>query len=265
MRAAVPVQWAVALGIAITGVLGRAPVPVAAQDAHLERAVAPADESIRRVVVHAPGASLTVVGHDEASVIAEARTGTDPGPAGLGLTAVRAGDRTIVETPLAPVGTSLVVRVPRRVDLELRGSNGGPFTVVDVAGGIEVENSNAGVQLVDVVGPVVAATSNGPIEVRFARVPPDRPMSFLTSNAPIRIAMPDGVDADLLLQTDTGRIRSDWALEQVEGAADFRIGPPPEIPGAPRPGRVVRARLGGGGALWRLWTDNADLVLERVR
>ncbi len=235
-----------------------------AQEPVVERAAVPADDSVRRVVVRAPGSSLNVVGHDEARVLVEARSKTAPVPGGLGLTAVRTDERVVVEIPTAPVGTSVTVRVPRRVALELRGSNGGPFVVVDVRGEIEVENSNAGIKLMDVIGPVVAATSNGPIEVRFSRVPPARPMSFLTSNAPIRIVLPDGVDADLLLQTDTGVIRSDWPLERLEGAPLDRIGPPPEIPGAPRPGRIVRTRLGEGGPPWRLWTDNADIVFRRV-
>lgn len=235
-----------------------------AQEGVVERRVVPAGDAVRRVVVRAPGASLTVVGHDEATVVAEARSTADPGIAGLGLTGVRTEELVVVEIPLAPAGTRVTIRVPRRVAVELHGSNGGPIVVVDVRGEIEVENSNAGVKLVDVTGPVVVATSNGPIEVRFARVPPDRPMSFLTSNGPIELTLPDGADADLVLQTDTGSIRSDWPLQPLDPDAGPAPAPGPSGPGSPRPGRIVRARLGDGGPVWRLWTDNSDLVLRRA-
>lgn len=216
-----------------------------------------------RVLVRASHATITIVGHDESEVRAEARLAGDPSTGALGLRVSRTAGLVAVELPEdLPSGANLVVEAPRGVALEIRGANGGPITVVGVEGEIDVENSNAGVKLLDVVGPVVAATSNGPIEVRFRRIARGLPMSFVTSNGAIDVTLPDEVAADLLIQTDTGSVRSEFPIEPDTTGGRPGFGPPGG-PDPPRPGRVIRGSIGGGGPLFRFWTDNADVILRR--
>lgn len=229
------------------------------------RAVAPPAPGLapRSVVVRAPGSTLTVVAHDGPAV--RARVELPAGTPGLSPepTITSGGGIALVELlPSGPAGARLVVEVPPDVSLSLFGSNGGPITVVGVRGEIEVENSNAGIKLIDVVGPIVASTSNGPIEVRFRGLARGRPMSFLTSNGTIDLTIPPDAAIDLLAQTDF-ELRSELPLEPRAAGAVERFGPPGSQPGAPRPGLVFRGQLNGGGALFRLWTDNAPIVLRK--
>lgn len=160
--------------------------------------------------------------------------------------------RLIIADPSNQEALEVVVRVPRRVDLAVRASNAGAVRVSDIHGSLELENSNAGIFIEGSRGGIVAATSNGPI-VAVAAARPTSPMSFLTSNDPVRIVLPEGSDLDVWLETENARVRSDFAVK----------------PDAVRPSegehqRSLRGQVGAGGPLLRVRTNNGDILLVRA-
>lgn len=163
-----------------------------------------------------------------------------------------------LSAPDNAVALEVDIRVPERFNAVIRGSNGGPITVRRVHGALSVENSNAGVRIQGARSPVVAATSNGTIEVGLDRLAPDGPYSFITSNAAVTLTLPGSdPNANLYLETDNGRILTDFGLR-----------PWPEvqqIPNAADTGPTVRAVLGEGGPLIRIRTDNGDIHLRGPR
>ncbi|MEN8376491.1 MAG: hypothetical protein ABFS34_13680 [Gemmatimonadota bacterium] len=239
--------WSVLLAAAAVATAA----PIAAQSALRWSGVFPTDASGAppRLVVDAPYLSLSVSGHDGDSIhvvmeAVEAGLVTLPTPVLAGgilqLLEPRNTDRMRVE-----------IRVPRRTAVSLRTSNYRPVTIAGIEGDIEVENSNSGIRLEGLRGAVVAATSNGAIDAAFDSLPARGPLSLLTSNAPVTLTLPAGAAADLLAETDK-RVRSDFPVAPVEGAP------------SPARGRALRGRLGGGGVLIRVRTDNADIVIRRA-
>lgn len=210
-------------------------------------------ESEGRLVVDIPYAALDVAGWDVDSVrvaIRDAGGGVVPLPSprvvGSEVRIVAPGNQTLVE---------LEIRIPHRFDIVLRSSNGSPIRVSEVHGAVVVENSNAGVHLSGLRGPVLAATSNGPLTASFGELPERGPLSFITSNDSVSVSFPRPPGVDLFLETDNGRILSDFPLESSTESGD-----PREAAG----GRsVLRARVGPGGPLLRIRTDNGDIALRR--
>ena len=97
------------------------------------------------------------------------------------------------------------------------------WTVTGLSGHLDVVNSNAGVELRDVAGTATVSTSNGPIVARFVDVVGGAPMSFVTSNATIEVALPASVAADVHLETDNGELLSDFAVLARGAIAEERL------------------------------------------
>lgn len=145
----------------------------------------------------------------------------------------------------------LDIEVPSRMDVQVRTGNGGLVRVVDVTGAVGIENSNAGVSVTGLVGPAAVTASNGGIEVVFATNRLNAPLSFITSNGPVLLTFPGQPAIDVELETDNGRVTSAFP---VTSDPDAR-----RPPGA----RMTTGRIGGGGALLRVRTDNGDIRLSR--
>lgn len=211
-------------------------------------------ERLGTLVVDVPSAAILVIGRPTDSVrvsirVPEGDAGTllpTPSVRGTSLRLVAPGNQTSVE---------ITVHVPHRFDAELRGSNGGVIEVRDVWGSIVTENSNAGVRLSGLRGPVMAATSNASIIASFDRLPQRGPLSFVTSNDGIEVSLPADARLDVLLETDNGRVESDFALAATPGARP--------IPRRLETPTRASARIGGGGERLRARTDNGNIVLRR--
>lgn len=206
----------------------------------------------RSVLVDLPYATISVEGWAGDSVrvalTPEAARRRELPPVSL------AEGRLVVADPGNQELLDVIVRVPRDADVSVRGSNAGDVTISDMHGNLEIENSNGGILISGSRGGVVAATSNGPIVAEVERMPEYAPLSFLTSNDSVRIVLPADADAELYLETDNAVVRTDF---------DVVSGRPAQAPPAPGHPRTVRGRLGEGGAVLRVRTDNGDIVVRR--
>lgn len=205
-----------------------------------------------RLVVDLPYGELNIVGHDVDSVRISLRSLRE-GPHSLPSPTLADGVVRL-QAPRNQLPLELTIHLPRRFDLDLRSANGSEIHVDGVHGAVAVENSNAGVFLSGLRGPVLAATSNGPIQASFGRLPDEGPLSFITSNNSITITVPRASEMDLFLETDNGRIESDFEVLPI---TEVR-----EIPQAGTPNLRGRSRVGAGGVLVRARTENGVIAIR---
>lgn len=242
---------------------------------YVERASATFADPSRpgRLTARVPYSTITVTAHDSHEVVAKARfvDGSESSTRqanglrrleAIGLELYARGNTIQLFPETNDRLLELVIQVPVETSLTLYGSNGGPITVTGVRGEIEVENSNAGIELIDVAGTVVASTSNGPIKASLLRMEPDRPMSFITSNAPVDVTLPDDIAANVYMETDNGYLYTDFDVVHLNDhpQASLKI-----RRRSPSPLRLIYGEIRGGGPEIRLRTDNADIYLRRRR
>ena len=204
------------------------------------------------------------------------------------------------------MGAKYFIRLPRKVELERIASSNGSIRVEDLEGSARLETSNGAirmrklagrleartsngsiegddlacegtlrtsngaVRLTQVRGALEASTSNGSIHARFARLSPQRPLRFdssngsidlgfealegnelrvHTSNSSITVRLPAAAKAQLRAQTSHGTITSDFDVTVRSGAM-----------GKDR----LEGDLGGGGALVDLSSANGSIRILRL-
>lgn len=203
--------------------------------------------------VNLPNATIHVVGTPGDSVHVQIRAATNVlGPLPI---LQRTPTRIRLTAPGNAVALEVDIRVPERFSAVIRGSNGGAITVQRVHGALSVQNSNAGIRIEGAHSPVLASASNGTIEVGLDSLAPDGPYSFITSNAAVTVTLPGSEpNADLYLETDNGRILTDFELRPWP-----KVQP---IPNATDAASTLRAVLGNGGPLIRIRTDNGNIHLR---
>ena len=140
------------------------------------------------------------------------------------------------------------ISVPRRNDLDLQASNGG-ITIASVNSRIRFDTTNGGVTLTDLGGDVRGETRNGGLTVNLTGNQWDGAgLDAQTSNGGVRLAIPDGYNADLTTRTVNGGFRSDVPMT-VQGELTPRYG--------------ISTTLGAGGAPVNVRTTNGGVNITR--
>jgi len=154
----------------------------------------------------------------------------------------------------------LIIYAPRETSLKLRCVNDGDILVEGLSGEFDLNNVNGAVSLKDVTGSVVAHALNRDLTVTFARVAPDKAMSFTTLNGDIDVAFPRDLRADLELETKYGEIHSEFELKPraVSEAEARRYKGRMPI----RLGKSMTAAINGGGPVMTFKTMNGDVKLR---
>ena len=142
---------------------------------------------------------------------------------------------------------SFRVYVPRETDLDLDAHNGG-IAIREVSGEIRFHTQNGGVTLDNVGGDVRGSTSNGGVSVELAGDRWEgRGLDVETRNGGVKVAIPEGYNAELETGTRNGSIRIDF---------------PVTVSGEIR--RQLRTTLGDGGAPVRIVTTNGGVKIGRT-
>ncbi|NUB89620.1 DUF4097 family beta strand repeat protein [Haloterrigena sp. SYSU A558-1] len=152
--------------------------------------------------------------------------------------------------------------IPREVALERIETSTGRITVRDVAGDLHADADTGRVDIAGVDGTVSAEASTGRVEIRDAErlgdvststgrinveVPAiDGETTISASTGRVTAAVSEAVDADLRVETNTGRIDvDDLPLEDVTRSEE-----------------QVTGRLGDGGPQLRVETDIGRITVE---
>ncbi|HXV75865.1 MAG TPA: hypothetical protein VD788_06045 [Candidatus Polarisedimenticolaceae bacterium] len=153
------------------------------------------------------------------------------------------------------------IRVPRRIDVDLRTVNGGEIEVTGVRGDYRVANVNGGVRLLHVDGSGRANTVNGPIRVVFDGNPRAE-SEFRTVNGDVDLEFQPDLSADVRAKTFNGEIWTDFDAEPLPLDA-------PQT--ARRDGKTVirtdrwaALRIAGGGPLLTFETLNGDILIRNA-
>ena len=222
------------------------------------------------------GGSITVRGENRRDVSVAVRTGTvsrpqneRPAPPGMRRLAQSPGfeiseernEIRIEASTFRQSGGSLELRVPLRTNLEIGILNGGPITVENVEGELEIGSVNSAVVLTNVAGSVVANSQNGGVTATLSRVMADKPMAFTSFNGKVDVTLPASVRATLKMRSDNGDIFTDFDVQLQQGPAvrTGRSGGRNKI----EVNRALYGSVNGGGPEIELRTFNGSVYLRK--
>lgn len=187
-------------------------------------------------------------------------------PGSTGLSVEEEDNRMEIRTRTLKNSVDLVIQVPFSTSLDLSSLMGGAIEVDNVKGEIEVSNMNGTIKLLSVTGTVLANSLNGGIEVTFADVNPDKPMSFSTMNGDIDVTLPASTKANLKMKSDFGEVYSDFEIDMSR--APQKVETEPEV----EEGRYRIAfdkyylgAINGGGAEFVLKTMRGDILIRKAK
>lgn len=152
-------------------------------------------------------------------------------------------------------------------DVEADTSNG-PIELKAFTGGARLDTSNGPITASGVQGAFAATTSNGPIDATIESLDANRPVRLRTSNGPLRVrisalrgndviaqtsngpvtvVLPSGVNAKLRASTSNSSIQSDFDLSGPITQSKTRL----------------EGNIGSGGPLLDLSTSNGSIRVQR--
>ncbi len=114
---------------------------------------------------------------------------------------------------------SVLLRVPRETNVNLKCLNGGELKATGITGDLELNNTNASVNATNVSGSVLAHSLNGKVTVSLDRITPSKPMSFSTLNGDIDVTLPADTHATLRMKSDNGEIFTDFEVRLTPNAS----------------------------------------------
>lgn len=182
----------------------------------------------------------------------------------LGLEVEEKDNRVSVSTDVFRRATDLRIEVPAASSIEVSTVNDGEVEASGLSGELVLHNTNGGITVRDVTGPVNASTVNGDIQAVFGRTLAAAAMAFSTLNGDVDLTLPADANVDVLLRSDNGDIYSDFdvVLERKAAPADdarkkgkFRVAVSRDLAG----------RIGTGGPELFLKTFNGDIALRRAK
>jgi hypothetical protein len=186
-------------------------------------------------------------------------------PAGL---SVKEQDN-VVSISLLPTAAPMDLRiyVPRSARLKLNNLAGGDLRIEKVAGETEAMIVNGNIFLTAVSGAVVAHAVNGRIHADCATIVPDKPMALSSVNGNIHVTLPAYCKAQLKLQTLTGGIACDFAIQKTRTGRPSSVNAawPDERPLPDLPGKTMAGTLNGGGPPITVKTVNGSIEIKKKK
>jgi len=158
----------------------------------------------------------------------------------------------------------LTIQVPKRISLKLSCLNDGDIKVDGVTGEIEVNNQNGAIALTNISGSAVAYAHNDDILVSFAKIEPEKAMSFVSWNGDVDVTFPPEVRAKAKMKTHNGDVYSDFDVK-LEASAN-RVEEDGRKEGGKYKLKVEKAVYGlinGGGPEMQFSTYNGDIYIRK--
>ncbi len=174
-------------------------------------------------------------------------------------------DNNVVEVEAGSMSRTidLTIQVPVRTSVELSCLNDGDIVIEGVIGEIEVSNTNGAVTITNVSGSAVAHALNDDVRVTFAKVDPNKAMSFSSLNGDIDVTFPPDVKVTVSMKSDNGEIFSDFDIDLKP--TERRLEEDSRSEGGKYRIRVEKAMIGtinGGGPEIQFSTFNGDVYIR---
>jgi DUF4097 and DUF4098 domain-containing protein YvlB len=158
---------------------------------------------------------------------------------------------------------SIVARIPRRADLELSTTNDGEILVSNIAGNLQLENTNGPIIAKKISGSVIAETVNDSIDVSFASIDASNAMSLSSFNGDLNLGLPPAAKVQLHLDNARGEIYSDFEVD-VKPSKPIIERSNDQGGVAVRVESVIIADINGGGSVIKLKTLNGDIKISKA-
>ncbi len=187
-------------------------------------------------------------------------------PGSTGLVVEEEDNRMEIHTSALKNSVDLIIQVPFSTSMDLSSLMGGKIEVDNVKGEIEVSNMNGAIKLSSVSGTVLANSMSGGIEVTFAEVDPDKPMSFSTMTGDIDLTLPASTKANFKLKSDFGEIYSDFEIEMSRAPQTVETEPEAEE-GRYRIAfdKYYLGSINGGGPEFVIKTMQGDILIRKAK
>jgi DUF4097 and DUF4098 domain-containing protein YvlB len=169
----------------------------------------------------------------------------------------------LIKTASLSRKVDVTIKVPFKTSLKLKGFQAGEIKVENVEGELEVTHHNGSLTLKQVSGTVVANTLNGNVTVTFARVNLARPMSFSTLNGNIDVTFPKEAKFNLKMNTDRGKIYSDFNLQMQSKPSGEKKPERKEGKYIIKFDKMLYGLLNGGGEEVHFKTFNGNIYIRK--
>lgn len=187
---------------------------------------------------------------------------------------------TLANTDPAAGGNNAAfnISMPRTMALDLRTELGGDVMVKDIAGDIEINNTNGAVRLEGIAGSTVVNTMNGEVHANYTKAP-NTIVSITSQNGEVDLRVPSDTKANVQLRSLNGsiltdfdkaklktkaksRFNSDKSEDQTGMAADTAKDSRSVVPSFTG-GKLVSGTLNGGGVDIKISTMNGKIMLRQ--
>lgn len=154
----------------------------------------------------------------------------------------------------------LLLVIPSNINLDLHLIKGGEIYVENCKNGVEINSLNGSVRADDIGKYAIINATNGSINCSFAEIDSDFPISLVTMNGEISVALPDNIKRNVrLISGKNGYVLSDFKLETNESITNLN-----EKIYSKNPFKHF-CEIGGGGSLLFMSTENGPLILSKAK
>ncbi|MFO7828616.1 MAG: DUF4097 family beta strand repeat-containing protein [Bacteroidales bacterium] len=151
-----------------------------------------------------------------------------------------------------------IFKVPKGVNVKIDYRSAFAKDIVQVknfSSEIEISTLNKGIDLTNVTGPLVLNSTNGDININFASVNQNAPVSISTINGIIDISLPSNTPAKISLSTINGEIFTNFDIDfekKTKNGLSYIGG-----------GQKIKGSINGGGVDVKLSTINDNIYLRK--
>jgi lia operon protein LiaG len=172
---------------------------------------------------------------------------------GLALSVEKNGNQVSIQC-LLPITQSAnyKIKVPDNFSLRIKSgcARSGSVEIQNMKNEIEI-NVCQSIKLKNVSGPLVLSTISGNIDVAFAELSKDKPISIASISGEIDVSIPAKTAADLEMGTVSGNMYSDFDF-QADKKQMRRIG-----------GNSINSALNGGGVDLKITSVSGNIYLRK--
>ena len=164
----------------------------------------------------------------------------------------------ICQPPKGFESVDLRLNIPTHIFAKVLLFRGGEINIQNLHKGVEIDSRNGSIQLSEMRGYALVSATNGSIDAHFSDLYSSMPVSLVSMNGEIKVALPEDSKREVrLISRKNGFVLSDFelALASPIPGLNQRVYSKSPI--------VNTAQINGGGALLFLSTENGPIIINQ--